>query len=271
MTQHKYCLLLVLWGFSISVQAQKKIESFYAFMNDWTITSNINLATYFMHKVKENDSTYICRYYQKTGPMVKCESYKDDTLTIPNGRFAWYNSDGRLDSTGWVKLGKKDGYWEFRNPNGKIGVTALFKDGSRLWTRNYNTGKILFPDGSVEPLKKDDDDNPIKEKQEDLKAADFAGGVKGWVRFLEKNLRTPTRFTDLMRPNGGRGTVVLCFMVDKDGNIYDPYIDQSVEWSVDMETLRVIKLSPKWTPAYQNGQPVIYRHKQSITHQVSVF
>lgn len=255
------CILLSTTCFS-----QKSKEAFFAFKEDWSPINDLNKATYFMHQVKENDSTFVCRYYQKMGPMVKCETYKDEYLEIPHGRFAWYNSLGNLDSTGMVNEGKKDGYWEFWQPNGKLGIEILFEKGRRIWTKNYLTKIMYFTDGRPnEPLS--DDPDKYDEYEEDEKPAEFKGGVDNWVRYLEKTLETPGRFKDIVG-GGGKGTVIVCFYIDKTGNLYDPYIQHSIEWSVDMETLRVLKKSPPWTPAYKNGKPVIYRHKQSITHSI---
>ena len=35
------------------------------------------------------------------------------------------------------------------------------------------------------------------------------------------------------------------------------------------EAVRVMKLSPNWIPAKQNGKPVLYKNKQTITYSIS--
>ena len=45
-------------------------------------------------------------------------------------------------------------------------------------------------------------------------------------------------------------------MVDKEGNITDPYIQKSLEYSLDQESLGLINNSGKWDPATKNGIPV---------------
>lgn len=245
--------------------SQKSNEAFFAIKEDWSPINDMSRATYFMHRVKENDSTYVCRYYHKNGPMVRCETYKDENLEMPNGRFAWYNSLGNLDSTGMVSNGKKDGYWEFRKKDGTKEIEVLFEKGKRIWIKNFQTKMISYTDGRPdEPL---GDSLSKKENVSENKPAEFKGGLNGWARYLEKNLRTPDRFKSIAT-DGTRGRVVVCFTVDENGGVSDLYIDHSVEWSVDMETLRVFRESPRWVPALQNGKPVIYRHKQSITHVV---
>ena len=248
---------------------QNSKEAFFAFREDWSPAGNINKSAYFMHRVKENDTTFVCRFYRTLGSMVKCETYKDENLQIPHGRFAWYNKLGNIDSIGIVTNGKKDGYWQFNNPDGSMAVGVFFENGRRIWTKNFTSNILTYADGTIIDLNsayyKDSVDAITSGSNK--QPAEFKGGIKGWVSYLEKTLRTPGRFREVAGM-GGKGKVVVAFTVDTEGRIHDPFIDHSVEWSVDMETLRVLKESPRWTPATQNGKPVIYRHKQSITHVI---
>ncbi|MFN3301072.1 MAG: energy transducer TonB [Sediminibacterium sp.] len=263
------CAILCLLIFSSVIgYAQNGKEAFFAFREDWSPINNINLATYFMHRVKENDTTYVCRFYRLFGPMVKCETYKDEKLEIPHGRFVWYNEQGLVDSLGMVSNGKKDRYWDFKAADGKLTMSVLFDKGKRVWTKDYVSQKTFYADGTVE-----DHNAPKKDTVEAKKVtvvqtpAEFKGGIQGWTRYLEKNLKTPERFKSVVG-NGGKGTVVVLFTIDTEGKVTDLFIDRSIEWSVDMESLRVIKESPRWKPASQNGKNVLYRHKQNITHSI---
>ena len=76
--------------------SQKTNENFYVFKADWSAAKSIDDSTYFMQEIKDNDTEYVCRYYNKSGPMVRQETYKDESLTIPNGRFCWYNEKGKI-------------------------------------------------------------------------------------------------------------------------------------------------------------------------------
>ena len=67
-----------------------------------------------------------------------------------------------------------------------------------------------------------------------------------------KTLQYPER----AKAKGIQGQVQVFFKVDKDGNIMDPYILKSLEYSLDQETLRIIIQSGKWIPATRNGMPV---------------
>lgn len=78
------------------------------------------------------------------------------------------------------------------------------------------------------------------------------GGAAGWRKFLEKNLRYPGQATDA----GKSGKVWVSFIVEKDGQISNVLVDQGAGYGMDEEALRVLKLSKKWKPGIQNGQPV---------------
>ena len=98
-------------------------------------------------------------------------------------------------------------------------------------------------------------------------AAEFPGGFPAWTKYLERNLNR-----DLPVENGappGKYTVVVSFIVAKDGKISDVVAENDPGYGTKAEAVRVITKGPSWKPAVQNGRNVIYRHKQSITFQVS--
>ena len=97
--------------------------------------------------------------------------------------------------------------------------------------------------------------------------AEFPGGLPAWAKYLERNLNR-----DLPVENGappGKYTVVVSFIVAKDGAISDVVAENDPGHGTKAEAVRVITRGPKWKPAVQNGRNVIYRHKQSITFMVS--
>ncbi len=119
--------------------------------------------------------------------------------------------------------------------------------------------------GTVEAPKVEEDyDKEFKTVQIEAK---FPGGLGEWKRFLERNLNR-----DVPIDNGapvGNYTVVVSFLVDKDGNVSEVRAENNPGYGTSEEAVRVIKRGPKWTPAVQNGRNVIYRQKQTITFQVS--
>ena len=97
--------------------------------------------------------------------------------------------------------------------------------------------------------------------------AEFPGGLPAWTKYLERNLNR-----DLPVNNGAppaKYTVVVSFIVDKTGAISEVQAENDPGYGTKEEAVRVIKKGPAWKAAVQNGRNVIYRHKQSITFQVS--
>lgn len=244
----------------------------YLFKKDWTGAASIEEAAYFMQVTKQSDSAFIARSYNKNGPMVKQESFSDVDLTMPNGRFCWYNEQGKLDSTGWVKSGKKDGSWVYYR-DAKTYLTIRYNAGKFIDKSDYDAGLFTDADGTTMPLeeKRISDSlamlaiDTIKTVQVEAK---YKSGAKEWQKYISDNLKTPDRFMNVM--GKGRYTAVIVFMVDKEGKVdRDFFLMKSCEWSADAEVFRIIQESPKWQPAIQNGKNVFYRQKQSITFEIN--
>jgi protein TonB len=112
--------------------------------------------------------------------------------------------------------------------------------------------------------KKEDDENKIFEKVE--VEASFPGGDGAWRKFLERNLRG-----DVASEGGapsGTYTVVVQFVVDKEGNVSDVKALTSHGYGMEDEAVRVIKKGPQWKPAIQNGRNVKAYRRQPITFQI---
>jgi len=95
----------------------------------------------------------------------------------------------------------------------------------------------------------------------------FNGGKEAWLSFLFKNLKM-----DIPVERGGppgKYTVVLSFIVDKNGKVSNIDAENDPGYGTAEEAVRVMKLSPNWIPAKQNGKPVVYKHKHTITFVIS--
>lgn len=107
-------------------------------------------------------------------------------------------------------------------------------------------------------------DGKIFEKVE-VEAA-YTGGVEAWKNFLIKNLN-PSVPLDKGAP-AGNYTVVVQFVVDKDGNVSEIKGLTNHGYGMEQEVIRIMKMSGKWTSAMQNGRPVKAYRKQPVTFQV---
>ena len=80
---------------------------------------------------------------------------------------------------------------------------------------------------------------------------EFPGGIQKFYEFLRDNIQYP----------GGEmvisGTVLVEFVVEKDGNLTDFKVWRSSGYSIlDEEMLRVVKLMPNWIPGKSRNRPV---------------
>ena len=113
--------------------------------------------------------------------------------------------------------------------------------------------------------KKEEDENQVFTKVE--VEASFKGGEKEWKRFLERNLEANVP-VDNGAPEGTY-TVIVQFIVDKEGKISDVRALTSHGHGMEEEAVRVIKKGPDWIPAIQNGRNVKAYRKQPITFVVA--
>jgi protein TonB len=93
--------------------------------------------------------------------------------------------------------------------------------------------------------------------------SEYPGGSAAWQRYLNKTLRYPQEAID----NEIQGTVVIQFIVDKEGTVSDVEAISGPE-ELRAEAVRVIKKSGKWTPAVQNGRQVKSYKKQPIVFRL---
>ena len=78
--------------------------------------------------------------------------------------------------------------------------------------------------------------------------------------FIFKNMKYPAA----AKENGTEGMVVVKFVVEKDGSIYDADILKSVKNGCDEEVLRLVQMMPNWVPARKGGKAVAAEMKLPI-------
>ena len=86
----------------------------------------------------------------------------------------------------------------------------------------------------------------------------FSGGMKAFLAFISKNYNVPV-------VAGLKGKVEVSFIIEKDGSLVDIKVLKDIGHGTGDEAIRVLKLSPKWSPGYQNGKPVRCIYKLPIT------
>ena len=82
--------------------------------------------------------------------------------------------------------------------------------------------------------------------------AEYPGGEQALLNFFRSNIQYPA----IAQEEGIMGTVMLRFVVEKDGSVGDVKVVKSVHPACDKEAVRVVKKLKKFKPARHNGKPV---------------
>jgi protein TonB len=89
----------------------------------------------------------------------------------------------------------------------------------------------------------------------------------GWKVFLQKNLDATVPVTNGVKP--GTYKVIVQFIVDENGKLSDIKPLTSLGYGMEEEVVRLMRLSPDWIPAMQNGKKVSAYKKQTVTFVIS--
>ncbi len=92
---------------------------------------------------------------------------------------------------------------------------------------------------------------------------EYPGGILEFYKFVGKNFKTPTD----PAANKIQGKVIVEFMIETDGSLSEFQVIKDLGFGVGDEAIRVLKLSPKWNPGIQSGQPVRVLYTLPITIQ----
>jgi TonB family protein len=239
----------------LSQTQTKQQESFYLLDQNMNGTTTIEKAKYFIHALKEADSSWLFEKYNVDGPMISSEHYKDDKANTLNGHAYYYNKKGNIDSAGEWSNDLQTGTWGINNEKGQAAFEKTYQQGMLIAIKDYKKAEALEKAKHIDSSKLVD----INEME-----SEFPGKTGAWRSYLEKNLNYPDRALNMKK----EGQVTIMFIVDTIGNIINPYIEHSVEYSLEKEALRMITESPKWTPAFQFGRKVKSYKRQSITFKL---
>jgi antitoxin component YwqK of YwqJK toxin-antitoxin module len=224
----------------------------------------------------------------KSNHLLLIQHFTDSSLQVSNGLFVTYYpySDYLPMKKEWegnYLLGQKDGAWRKWNLNGKILDSAYFEKGDQVFDIQYTydtDGKLMLqtirnssnPEkvttvyiderGKVIPsdsIKKMDDPDKIFIRLE--VEPTFPGGEANWSRYISKALQM--HFDEFTERDFG--TVVIKFIVDKDGVVSDVIATNMKGTKFAKVVIDAIKKGPHWNPGMQNGHKVKSYKTQPVT------
>jgi hypothetical protein len=206
--------------------------------------------------------------------------------TVIAGRGMHFKPDGSRYVGNFVK-GVEQGYGrlfihtgavicgEFRNgsangrdtlfyPDGRVFIGIMQNNGATSQGKTYKNAdaakvtKPAFPDFQLA-----EEDKAFLER---IRANDYDSPAvfRDGVSFFEAYIAPHFRYKESM--SGKNAIVHYEFTVGEDGKISDVTITSTTDEDFSKELVRVIKRSPKWTPAMKDGRPVPYTIKNQKVH-----
>ena len=118
---------------------------------------------------------------------------------------------------------------------------------------------------TLETLEAESEETQLKVEEDELDVdASFPGGEEEMKQFMVRNIYYPEESME----RGESGKVYIEFIVNKDGEIGCVQPLNEVPWRITLEAMRIIRLMPKWEPAYSNGNVVRARCRIPINFKL---
>ncbi|MGV8094394.1 MAG: energy transducer TonB [Mangrovibacterium sp.] len=105
-------------------------------------------------------------------------------------------------------------------------------------------------ENTVEDKAKDEKDEKIYTFVEQM--PEFPGGTHALRKFIGKQLRYPK----IAKEDAAQGQILVNFIVNREGNIWNVRILKSAHPALDQEVIRVIYSLPQWKPGVHHGRAV---------------
>lgn len=173
---------------------------------------------------------------------------KDSSIINIEGKglkVTWFDN-GNIASAGFViNNTKPEGTWKYYHNNGKISCKETYKNEILI-------NKTYF----------DENGSPLSDTTNKDSDATFPSGIKGWQKYLIKQLYFPNQFKIV---NGDRAVVVISFAVNEEGKIEDVEVTTPFYPEFDKIAKNAILSSPNWLPAMEHNRKVKFLMRQPVT------
>ena len=134
------------------------------------------------------------------------------------------------------------------------------------WMKNDSIN--FYPDVYIDGLEGvvDYTHNNYEYKENDIlmfvdKMPDFPGGYDAIKKILQKNIQYPKE----AKEQGIEGTVVVTFVIEKDGSLSNFKVLTSAHPALDAEAIQVVKTIPNWIPGQHLGENVRVQYNLPVT------
>lgn len=159
------------------------------------------------------------RMFLPDGTLKAEGSYADAAFRVPDGAFTFYHPNGKTESQGLYKNGRKQGVWKRFDARGSELAEKIY-DNSSLNAMLYTMAQTM---------------------------PSFPGGEKAMVRYLKEEVGKVPH------------DALADFTVEKDGRLADVQVSGVTDGAVKEKIAVAFNSSPRWTAGVQDGQPVRVR------------
>ena len=153
--------------------------------------------------------------------------------------------------------------------NGQFTITVAFRlDGANtplenkanITLKGYKALKLITIT-AYNSKKPENDATKVYDFVSITKQPEFHGGMDRFYKYLAASVKYPEEAIK----NNIQGKVFLSFIVEKDGQLKDIKVERKLGGGTDEEAVRLLQNSPKWTPGYQDDEPVRVKYNIPIS------
>lgn len=126
----------------------------------------------------------------------------------------------------------------------------------------------VFKPASTEPIYFEPYDEPLIDNEIHFGAEimpEYQGGLRAMGEYFKHNLKYPRMAQEI----GLTGTVVIGFVIEKDGSVSNVSVIKGIGGGCDEEAVRVIQNMPPWIPGRQGTSAVRVRFSVPVVFQLS--
>lgn len=147
-------------------------------------------------------------------------------------------------------------------------VLNIVEDNIKVST-DFDFGQDVFEDDVVEEI--DDEVAVVEDEAETAppvyfteEMPEYPGGMEALNSFLSKEIQYP----EVARNNGITGTVLVEFVVERDGRVSNAKVKVPLYPDCDKEAVRGIMAMPRWKPGKNMGKPVRCFYQVPVTFRM---
>ena len=137
----------------------------------------------------------------------------------------------------------------------------MTSDGPKMSDRKKVSKEDMPPPPPPKEARNSQDQDLIHNSAGITEKPDYPGGIEEFYKFVGKNYTISKEMQDAKV----KGRVYLTFIVEKDGSITDIRNIRDFGYGSGEEAIRVMKLSPKWTPGKINNDNVRVMYSLPLT------